>query len=86
MTTVQKASATRIWNAIALVAGFFAGGLLLNLIGLVVSPLARFHTLSDVFTGLGLLWLCAGWVAGTWLVSLFLRHVLHVRTTLFGEG
>jgi hypothetical protein len=86
VTTTQEARSPRLWNALALIAGFFAGALLLNLVGLAVAPLARFHTLSDVFTGLDLLWLCGAWVAGTWLVTLFLRHVLRVRTTLFGGG
>ena len=87
MTTHQEARSPRLWNVVALVAGFFVGLLLLNLVGLVASPLARFHTFTDVvFTGLGILWLCGAWVAGTWLVSLFLRHVLRVRTTLFGGG
>jgi hypothetical protein len=87
VTTMKGARWPRLWNAVVLIVGFCVGLLLLDLLGLVVAPLARFHTLTDVvFTGLSLLWLCGAWVAGTWLVTLFVRHVLHVHTTWFGLG
>jgi hypothetical protein len=80
----------RVWNAIALVAGFIVGLALLNLVALVLDPLARFSGVSGVVEvvlgGLGLLILCGAWVAGTWVVATLMRRVLHVNTTLFGEA